>query len=421
MYETSRLSWSVAVLLIASIAVLSSQNARPDGSSPAPMDVNLFRDIARRQTPVVVAIMTRATESGIPEGAEWFERFFGRPLPREPRVRREIGSGFLISRDGDILTSDHVVADADTVEVRLLGRATTTYRARLIGRDPISDSAVLRLQNAPVDLPFATLGDSDALETGDWVMAIGNPFRLGHTVTVGVVSDAGRPLEIERGRWQTLIQTDASINPGNSGGPLLNTRGEVVGINVATLADWIGDSVGIGFAVPINSVKALLPQLHAGTVIRGYLGVRLREDLTSDEDATALGLPSAAGALVMSVERGSTAEGAGLRAGDVIIHFAGAPVASADDLTSRVSATPPGSRTDVTIIRDGRANTVEVEVDEHALARPKRAKPRLEGPRDFGLTLGDVTASLLPPITKCAHRTKGMPSMREARRRDTQP
>jgi serine protease Do len=363
------------------------------------MDMNLFRNIARRQNPVVVAIVTKArVEIPFPEGEQWFERFFGRPLLPESRVHRGIGSGFLISRDGDILTNDHVVAGADVIEVRLLGTETNTYHARLVGRDPISDSALIRLQDAPGDLPFATLGDSDALQPGDWVMAIGNPFQLGHTVTVGVVSYEGRPFEVDEGRWQKLIQTDASINPGNSGGPLLNVRGEVVGINAAILADGIGGGAGIGFAVPINSVKALLPQLRAGKVIRGRIGVRLRDRPITKDEANALGLPSAAGVLITSVERNSPADRAGLHAGDMVIEFSGTPVATADDLIPRVSSTPPGSRARVRVIRDGGKHTLEVAVGELALDTAKNPEPRGEEPRDFGLTLGDVTASTARPL-----------------------
>ena len=173
---------------------------------------------------------------------------------------------------------------------------------------------MIRLQEPPADLPFATLGDSDALQTGDWVMAIGNPYELGHTVTVGVVGHQARAFEDAEGQRQMLIQTDASMNPGSSGGPLLNVRGEVVGINAAMVADEIGAGSGIGFAVPINDVKALLPQLRAGKVVRGHLGVTLRQERITGDDATALGLPRAGGALITSVDMGSTADTAGCSA-----------------------------------------------------------------------------------------------------------
>jgi serine protease Do len=396
MPTSARFTHSLAVLFIVAGALAAPRDARSQTPPSVPMDVTLFRDIARRQNQVVVAIKTAArVEHPVVEDAEWFERFFGRkPQPRTT-VRREIGSGFLISRDGEILTNDHVVADAFLIEVTLAGTKTATYRAKLIGRDPISDSALIKLQDAPDDLPVAILGDSDALEAGDWVMAIGNPFQLGHSVTVGVISYQGRPFELDGSRWQKLIQTDAAVNPGNSGGPLLNVRGEVVGINVAMLADAAGASTGIGFAVPINSVKSLLTQLRAGRVVRGHIGLQLRPDSITDHDARALGLPRTSGALIRSVELGSTAARAGLRAGDLVIDFAGTPVANADDLIARVSSTPPRSRARITFIRDGRTRTLDVEV--LTLETPVRDEARVEEPPDFGLVLADVTQS---PLTR---------------------
>jgi serine protease Do len=353
------------------------------------MDTDLFRAIARRQNPVVVSILTTGRrEMPSARDIESFERIFGRPLPEDFGVRREMGSGFLISRDGDILTSDHVVADADVIRVRLLGMETATYRATVIGRDPISDSALIRLQESPGDLPFATLGDSDALQTGDWVMAIGNPYELGHTVTVGVVGHEARALEGAEGQRQMLIQTDASMNPGSSGGPLLNVRGEVVGINAAMVAE-IGAGSGIGFAVPINDVKALLPQLRAGKVVRGRIGVTLRPERITDDDAAALGLAHAGGALITSVDMGSTADTAGLQCGDVIVDFAGAAVMSADDLVARVSATRPGSRARVIVHHDGRTRTVDLEVEELPSTIAPREELRPVSSLNFGLSLGD--------------------------------
>jgi serine protease Do len=357
------------------------------------METNVFRTIAQQQNPSVVAIVTTTwLDPASREDAEWFERFFGLTLPQGPQAHREIGSGVLISRDGDILTNDHVIADADVIEVRLMGRETTTYEATVVGRDPVSDSALIRLTDGPPDLPMAILGDSDALQTGDWVMAIGNPFQLGHSVSVGVVSYVGRSFGMFEGDWQKLIQTDASINPGNSGGPLLNVRGEVVGISVAVLADDIGDSMGIGFAVPINSVKAVLAGLRAGRVVRGSIGVQLRLPLITDRDAGTLGLPRAGGALITSVDKHSPAGAAGLRAGDVIVEFHGLPVATAGDLLARVSETRPGLRARVAVIREGHVNTLDVEVGELPPPEPHRQGPRVERP-DFGLTLTDAAPS----------------------------
>ena len=384
--------WSLlAVVLVASSATAASQTARE--AQPSPIDTGLFRTIARQQNPVVVAVMTTTRpDPPTSEDAQLLERLLGRTVPHEPRLRREFGSGFLISRDGDILTNDHVVAGADLIEVRLLGRETTTYRATIVGRDPTTDSAVIRLKNAPHDLPVATLGDSDSLETGDWVMAIGNPYQLGHSVTVGVVSYQARSFEIADDRWLQLIQTDASINPGSSGGPLLNVRGEVVGMSVAMMADGFGDGIGIGFAIPINSVKDVLSQLRVGDVARGHLGVRLRRTLLTDTDAEALGLPNASGALIMSVDAGSLAHNGGLRAGDVVVDFAGAPIANADDLIARIAATAPGARAQMIVVRGGHRHPLQVDVDRFL---PESTGPARGDtlPTDFGLTLRDIPPS----------------------------
>jgi serine protease Do len=384
-----RFWWPLAVLLVVSVAAVSPRASLTFQGSP--MDTNVFRIIATQQNPTVVAIVTSTwRDAASPEEAEWFERFFGHALPRGPQMHREIASGVLISHDGDILTNDHVVADADVIQVQLMGQETRTYEATLVGRDPVSDSALIRLKNGPSDLPVATLGDSDALRTGDWVMAIGNPFQLGHSVSVGVVSYAARSFGTDRDHWEKLIQTDASINPGNSGGPLLNLLGEVVGINVAVLADDMGDSIGIGFAVPINTVKAVLAGLRAGRVVRGSVGVQLRMPLLTDNDATALGLPRAAGALITSVEKPSTANAAGLHAGDVIVEFLGLPIVSAGDFLARVSRTPPGIRARVAVIREGRPVTFDVEVEMLSSPAPRRESNRVERP-DLGLTLADRT------------------------------
>jgi serine protease Do len=391
MHGVVRFWWPLAVLLVVSVAAVAPR-ATLTFQGPA-MDTYVFRTIARQQNPAVVAIVTTTwRDAASREDAEWFERFFGRTLPRGAQAQREIASGFLISHDGDILTNEHVVADADVIEVRLMGRETTTYAATVVGRDPVSDSALIRLKDGPPDLPVAILGDSDALQTGDWVMAIGNPFQLGHSVSVGVVSYAGRTFGMDQGHWQKLIQTDASINPGNSGGPLLNVRGEVVGMNVAVLADGIGDSMGIGFAVPINNIKAVLAGLRAGRVVRGSIGVQLRMSLLTDHDATALGLPRAAGALITSIEKPSTADAAGLHAGDVIVEFLGLPIVSAGDFLARVSRTSPGVRARVAVIRDGHTRTLDVEVDTLSSPAPRRESHRVERP-DLGLTLADRAPS----------------------------
>jgi serine protease Do len=359
-----------------------------------PMDARLFRDIARRENPAVVSVTTRSLVSGRDLDEDFFRWFFGvEPAPRE-RIQRALGSGFLISASGEILTNNHVVAGAQVIDVSLFGRGTGTYRAAIVGRDPLTDSALIKLEQPPPDLPTATFGDSDSLEPGDWVMAIGNPFQLGHTVTVGVVSYQGRPFQVQEGRWQNMIQTDASINPGNSGGPLINVHGEVVGINAAILGGAADSNTGIGFAVPINSVKALLPQLRQGKVVRGRLGARMRNAAISADEAKALGLPAAHGVIVISVEPDSPAARGGLRAGDVIVAFNGQDVSSADDLVARVSATRPGGRVNVRAFRDGQERTAAVTIEQLPLEvepTPEQAAPGRGG---FGLTCADITPAL---------------------------
>jgi serine protease Do len=385
-----RLSVFFLALAVAGMAELSHPDAA--GAQP-PLDGVPFRTLAREQNPVVVAIRTtRWLEPGTDEEVDWFERFFSRVLPNEPRIRREIGSGFLISPDGEILTNDHVIADADVIDVQLLGRDTRVYRAKVIGRDPISDSALIKLVNGPANLPVARLGDSGAIEAGDWVMAIGNPYQLGHSVTVGVISYPRRHFEVQEGNWQPLIQTDASINPGSSGGPVLNTRGEVVGISLAMVTDALGDSMGIGFAVPINTVKAVLPHLRAGRVVRGSLGVRPRMAVITEDDARALELPEARGALIESVDLASSGEAAGLRAGDVIVEFLAARIATAEDLVTRVALAQPGARARVVLIRDGKTRAIDVDVQALTSPDPQAPHRRIEQPPNFGLTVEDAPA-----------------------------
>lgn len=383
--------WILSVALLTLAWSATPAAAQVGGASPAATDINIFRAIARERNPAVVAIKTtKWLDPVASEDADWFERLFGREFPRGSFIRRDAASGFLISPDGEILTNDHVVANAAVIEVRLFGQDTRTYRATVVGRDPLSDTAVIRLDRAPSNLPVAVLGDSDALQPGDWVMAIGNPYQLGHSVTVGVVSYVGRSLDIGEGRWQKLIQTDASINPGSSGGPMLNARGEVIGINLATLADGLGEKTGIAFAVPINSVKAILPALRAGTVVRGTLGVQLRHATLTDNDARALGLHNARGALITAVAKGSSADAAGLRPGDVIVEFLGAPIATADDVLARVSDARPGVRARAHVVRDGHPRTIDVTIEAMQAPVAPRLPDTDENLTPFGLIFADL-------------------------------
>jgi serine protease Do len=371
------------------------------GPRSATADTGLFRSMAKRENPIVVYITTQSRiELPIPaefdEGDSFLRRFFGGPMPRHEQVQRGLGSGFLIGQDGEILTNNHVVAGAEQIRVGLFGDERKTYVATLVGRDPLTDSALIKLTDGPRNLSAATLGDSDALEPGDWVMAIGNPFRLGHTVTVGVVSYKGRPFAVTEGRFQNMLQTDASINPGNSGGPLINVQDEVVGINSAILSgEGGGGNIGIGFAIPINTVKALLPQLRAGKVHRGRLGVQIQNMPITDEEAKGLGLPKPEGAVISMVERDSPAERAGLHPGDVIVEYNGKPVPDADHLTAMVAATPAGTRVPITFFRNGKQETVAAKIDEleYGSAEARQAASGSQRP-EFGLYLQDLTPDI---------------------------
>jgi serine protease Do len=359
------------------------------------MNTHLFRTIARRQNPVVVFITTQSrlreedvTQEFGPD--DFFRRFFGGPIQPREQIQRAAGSGFIIGADGEILTNNHVVAGADQIRVGLFSDEHRTFAAKVVGRDPLTDSALIRLDNPPKDLQLATMGDSDALEPGDWVMAIGNPFQLGHTVTVGVISYRGRPFAMAEGRYQNMLQTDASINPGNSGGPLINVNGEVIGINSAILANGAAGNIGIGFAVPINTVKTLLPQLRKGKVPRGRLGIQIRTQPLTDEEAKQFGLPKPDGALVVMVEHDSPADRGGIRAGDVIVSYNGQAVSTGDQLVSLVSGTAAGTRVPVTLYRDGRQEHLNVTIEELHIDDEGASSDRATG-AGFGLSLDDVT------------------------------
>lgn len=329
-----------------------------------------FRSVAKKISPAVVFIKSESevrqrTTRDLPSpyaspfGDDFLQRFFGSPYQQRPDKphgkRREIGqgSGFLITADGYILTNNHVVGDSDRVSVQLLdGRE---YRAEIIGTDPGSDLAVIKVDES--DLPFLQLGDSETLEVGDWVLAVGNPFGLSHTLTAGVVSAKGRS-GIGLNDYEDFIQTDAAINPGNSGGPLVNLDGEVVGINTAIFSRS-GGYMGIGFAIPVNMAKNIREQLvEHGEVRRGRLGVYI-QDLTPDL-AESFGLKNTQGVLVSQVVEGAPADDAELENGDVIVAVDEEPVADASTLRNKISLTAPGTEVRLSIVRNGEVKQVKV-------------------------------------------------------------
>ena len=284
---------------------------------------------------------------------EFFGRFFDRYQSRsQQRPVKSLGSGFIISADGYILTNNHVVQDADEIKITLSDKKI--YDASVVGRDEKTDLAVLKI-DVDHKLPYVALGDSSAMQVGDWVIAIGNPFGLARTVTAGIVSARGRV--IGSGPYDDFIQTDASINPGNSGGPLFNMQGEVVGINTAIVAS----GQGIGFAIPVNMAKDLLPQLKTGKVSRGRLGVHIQE--VTPELAASFGLDEKQGALISEVVKDSPAQRAGLEVGDIILSVDGKSIAEMRSLPRIIAAKKPGTKVKLKVLRLGEIHKIKVVLD----------------------------------------------------------
>ncbi|MGE5217901.1 MAG: DegQ family serine endoprotease [Chloroflexota bacterium] len=350
--------WAVLACVFCAARVEAADLSALEGARPPS-----FAAIAKRTMPVVVNISTtwqRSARAGSSDPIEeFFNRFFGEASPREHN-QRNLGSGILISKDGDILTNYHVVRNADVIKVKLSDQ--TEHEARLVGKDERTDLALIRIRKTNGNFPFAKLGSSSQLDVGDWVMAIGNPFGLEHTVTAGIVSAKGRA--IGAGPYDNFIQTDASINPGNSGGPLINAMGEVVGVNSAIFSQS-GGNVGIGFAIPIDLAKKVVEQLRKnGRVVRGWLGVRAQD--VSPTLALSLGLARNHGdrAIVTEVAEKSPAAEAGLRPGDVIVEYNGKPVPKSHDFPSIIADIAPGQKIALKIVRDRKEQTLLVKIGE---------------------------------------------------------
>lgn len=412
MLRESQKIFSLAAVVVAAILfgmLLSgglnlTQQASADRPQAAPaaafdgMVLPDFVDLADHVIPSVVSVYSDEVQDpseqrrGMPNDP--FHFFFG---PRgeggdaEPRVRRSSGSGFFISAEGEILTNHHVVADADKILIRLAD--DSRLRAEVVGIDPATDIALLKIVDPDREFIPLALGDSQALRVGEWVLAAGNPLDMADTVTVGVVSAKGRALGLsaESQSFENFIQTDAAINFGNSGGPLVNLRGNVVGINTAINAA----GQNIGFAVPIDVAKRILPQLREkGRVVRGYLGVSVAN--IGRDDAAAFGLPNTDGALVQEVVDGHAAAKAGVRHGDVIVSVDGENITDTRELIDTVSAMPPGEKVELGVVRNGKKQTITVTLEERD-SDAAAAVPG-EGPADegdvferVGVTVGELS------------------------------
>jgi len=353
-----------------SAAALVTAPASGLAPTPATFDVAA---LAERVTPMVVNITVKETVTltSANEPFDFFGR--GREAPDRERTRVGVGTGFIIDPDGYVVTNEHVVHDADELSVRLSNERE--YEAEVVGRDRKLDLALIKLKGAS-NLPAVAFGSSDELRVGESVLAVGNPYGLGHTVTLGIVSAKARA--IGAGPYDDFIQTDASINPGNSGGPLFNWKGEVIGINAAIRAG----ANGIGFAIPINSLKDILPQLRArGFVERGKLGL-VFQPLTTDL-ARALSLDGTKGALVSEMEANGPAARAGIKAGDVITAVNGTAIGHAEDLPRTIAKNAPGTKVNVTVFRAGKSQEVAVTLDK---LRDDDAGPVQKAPGKPGTT-----------------------------------
>ena len=369
-----------------------------------PLPANLFVELGRIINPTVVNI---STSSMAAQGQRYrdplmdlFEQFYGLPMQPQQRPKNRpqqmsLGTGFIIREDGLIVTNNHVVQGADRINVQLSEKAEKVYEAKIVGSDQRSDIALIKIK-PNTKLAVAALGNSKDLEVGEWVAAFGNPYGHGHTMTKGIISSKGR--EIEEINKIPLLQTDASINPGNSGGPLVDTRGYVIGVNSAIDAR----AQGIGFAIPIDEVKKIIPELESrGSIRKGYLGVQLGE--LDPNAAEYLGLGENRGAVIVSVEPGGPGARGGLKVYDIVTEFNGRKIRNSVDLVDAVGDSPIGQKAKVVVIRDTKSKTLEIPILErpspsNRLAKSPLATPEVGGGQparfDLGFSVSDMTDEL---------------------------
>jgi len=399
----SRATAIFTMMVAASILVLAPFFSRAQTSEDIELldrSAKAFSRVVKDVKPAVVHIAVTSTVDMNSEYEEFFnhpffERFFGPENPfrdpnRRQRPQQGAGSGFIIDKDGHILTNNHVIEKADKITVTLADKSQV--EATLIGADPKSDVALIKI-DVDHDLPVVEMGDSEALEVGEWVIAIGNPFGLNQTVTVGVVSATGRS-RVGINEYENFIQTDAAINPGNSGGPLLNIRGQVVGINSA-LYSRTGGYMGIGFAIPINMAKYINEQLMAqGKVTRGYLGVGIQD--VDEGLAESFGLDKAGGVLITDVQDDTPASRAGIKSQDVIVSLDGTDLKDTQDLRNRIAQTIPGTTVALGIIRDGKPIELEAKIGEQPanFGVASQSMPAQNPLSPFGLVVQELTPDL---------------------------
>ncbi len=400
----------LAIVLLTLVAIVAGMvlatgfdfSKETSASSPTPtvMVPSSFTETANAVSPAVVNIRTEKVIKGggptfrhfqSPFGKDdpfhdFFERFFG-DTPRREFKERSLGSGFVIDKEGHIVTNNHVVENADKIKVKL--KNGKEYNAEIVGRDPKTDIALVKAEGLK-DNETVKLGDSDDLKVGEWVVAIGSPFGLEHTVTAGIVSAKGRV--IGSGPYDDFIQTDASINPGNSGGPLVNMNGQVVGINTAIVSRG-GGNVGIGFAIPVNLARGIIEQLKtSGSVTRGWLGVSI-QDITP-ELAEYYGLKDSTGAFVGEVFKGDPADKAGIKAKDVIIAVDGKEIKNSRDLSRTIAEVPVGKKITVKVLRDGKERTFRIKVAKRTDEKETLAMRGGNEETELGMTVSSLTPEL---------------------------
>jgi serine protease Do len=390
---------ALTALVLFTAPVLSSAQAAAREVSGLPSLAPLVESV--KSAVVNVDVQSRVDASRFSVGSDeedFFDRFFGAPGRGGRRrggdqIRQGLGSGFIIDPNGTVLTNNHVVEGAVAIRVRLDdGRS---FDAQVVGRDPLTDVAVIRIKGKVEKLPYVSLGDSDAMRVGDWVVAIGNPFGLTSSVSAGIISASGR--RITNGPYDDFLQTDAAINPGNSGGPLFNLKGEVIGINTAI----VGGGSGIGFAVPSNMAKSLLPQLEkGGAVTRGYLGVGI-QDLTP-EVAKALNVPVTEGAVITQVQDGP-AKKAGVQVDDAVVAVDGQKVGSGTALTRAIGLKQPNTVSDLTLYRGNKKMDVKVTLAtrpdlEHLGGNSEESGADQKPQKQVGITIQNVDPRLAQSI-----------------------